>query len=186
MTRTVGIAVAAILLVAAPATPSAGAGACKKFTPSVSESQSGEHDEARDAKVVTVTDSATEDRPLIFEYAHGPGLDMGASYPVVIADGVFFNFQVGSARPTASVNLRAEWATPSHQDVELYLYDSHGHEVAASASFNAVPAVYNADDDDNGLEQIIGFGALRCEGLTLESQGGITTGVDVALSVWLD
>ncbi len=178
-------AVAALTLLLVGATPSVAARKCAAFEPRLQTSQSGLHEEGNREDVVVVKDTATEEKPLTFAYTHGPGLDLGATYDVIVPDAKFFNLQVRSKKQNPQLNLRIEWPAPSPQDVDMYLYNSRGNEAAASASFNAVPEIHN-DDDGNGWEQIVDFPVSNCSGFTLESQGGITVNVQATLKVWLD
>ncbi len=187
MTRRICLATAAVALVGALAAPAGAGGRCKPFKPHLHESQSGKHADAAAAEVLVVTAKATEKKPLTVSYVHGPGVDPGSGFDVVVADAAFFNIQVQTKKRTAALNVRTEWPAPSPQDIELFMYDQRGYQVAQSASFNAVPELHNeGGDDGNGWEQISGHPVRTCDGFTIESQGGITVRTDVTLKVWLE
>lgn len=178
------VAVASLVLVTLPTGAAAGK-RCRAYKPALVSSQSGQHADAAKEKIIVVGDSATQEDPITVAYEHSVGLDLGASYDVIVADGRFFNLQIRSKKASPTLNMRSEWASPSPQDVELFLYDRSGSEVDSSASFNPFPPLNN-DDDGDGFEQITGIFTRNCDGFTVESQGGITVAVQATLNIWLD
>lgn len=144
---------------------------CDAFTPGV--------EDAAEAEVVKITPKATEEEPVVIEFEHG------ASIPEVAPDHQYFNIQVYSSTPTAGLWIKDEFS--ERHDIDLYLFDAAGEEVARSAGFNTLPES-GADSDGNATtnsEQIPGYPAGQCEGYTIESRGYGTPGTDTTLSIWL-
>ena len=147
-----------------------------------SEGHSGNADEAAEAEVVNLTAAATEEKPLVIEYDHGPAIsDVGAE------DTLYFAFQVVSKTPGAGVYIKQEWEG-AEDDMDLYLYDSSGTEVARSGAFNQLPIPGVTDAGGNGgsgFESIPGFPADPCSPYVIESKAYLTDGAPMTLSLWL-
>lgn len=184
LTAVLCLALVAGAFVAAPAQ----AGKKKKFScaPATAavptEGRSSNAEEAAEAEVLNVTAANTEEKPLVIEYEHGPALaDAGAE------DTLYFAFQVVSKKPGAGVYVRQEWPG-SMSDVDLYMYDSSGTEVAYSGAFNPIPVPGVTDSGGNGgqgYESIPGFPADPCSPYTLESKAYATMGEPMTLKIWL-
>ena len=145
------------------------------------EGHSGNAEEAAEAEVVNVTSAHTEEKPLVIEYEHGPALDP------VAEDTLYFAFQVVSKTPGAGVYIRQEWPG-SMSDLDLYMYDSGGTEVAYSGAFNPIPVPGVTDSGGNGgpgFESIPGYPADPCSPYTLESKAYATMGEPTTLKIWL-
>jgi hypothetical protein len=145
------------------------------------EGHSSNADEAAEAEVVNVTAAATEEKPLVVEYAHGPALDPAHE------DTLYFAFQVVSKTPGSGLYLKMEWPGVE-SDIDMYMYDSSGAEVASSGAYNPVPIPGVTDAGGNGgqgFESIPGFPADPCSPYTVESKAYATPGEDMTLSVWL-
>jgi len=143
---------------------------CDAFTPGV--------EDAAEAEVVKITPKATEKKPVVIEFEHA------GSAPVAAQDHQWFNVQVYSKTPTAGLWIKDEFS--DRHDIDLYLYNSAGEEVALSGGFNPLPEV-GGDSDGNATtnsEQIPGYPAGQCEGYTIESVGFLTPGTDATLSIW--
>lgn len=182
------------LLAAAFAAPPAQAGkkkkpfACPPATAAVpAEGHSSNADEAAEAQVVNVTSAATEEAPLVVEYEHGAALHDPALGTPVQEDTKYFAFQVVSKTPGAGLYLKMEWPG-TESDIDMYMYDSGGAEVANSGAFNPVPVPMVFDAGGNGgqgYESIPGFPADPCAPYTIESRAFLTPGEPMTLSVWL-
>ncbi|MGH2746674.1 MAG: hypothetical protein ACRDKB_01950 [Actinomycetota bacterium] len=141
MVRIAAIVSSAVVLAGAFATPAAARKGCGKFKPSEPASASGQTGEALEAKIVKVTDKATEKKPITIEFHQ----DSGAWHPdgsePMVDNSTFFNFQVVSKKKLALLNLRADWGYPTASDLDYYLFDGTGNEIGSSTAFNPLPAV---------------------------------------------
>lgn len=161
---------------------------CPAFTPAEPETASAEGAEALEAPIAKVTDKHTADAPLVVEYEHGPALWETATQTPIQEDTVFFNFQVVTKQPAVGLHVRQEWASPSPDDMDLYLYDATGAQVALSGAINAVPVDQSSlgfGYGGNGFEYIPGYGTASCSGYTAESRAFLTAGQAMTLKVWL-
>lgn len=170
-----GALAAAIALVGATfAAPAVGAKPkalkCGQFAPGV--------EEAAEAEVIKITKKATEAKPVVMEYEQGP-----AFYPAT-SESTYFNIQVFG--PSSGLYIRQEFDNRS--DIDLYLLDGAGEEVASSGAFNPapVPGVFDAGGNGGtGFESINGYPAATCEGFTIDSTAYATFGTPVTLKIWL-
>lgn len=185
--RTLSVLASAGLMVGAFA--AGPADAAKKKKPSCApataaaptKGHSSNADEAAEAKVVTVTSAATEEKPLVVEYEHGPALDP------IQEDTVYFAYQVLSKVPGAGLYVKIEWPG-AMSDIDLYMSDSSGTEVANSGAYNPAPIPGVTDSGGNGgqgFESVPGFPADPCSPYTIESKGYATMGESATISVWL-
>ena len=164
---TAAVALVGAALVAGPA--QAKAVKCSYFSPAV--------EDAAKAPVVKVTPKATEAKPITIKLQHpmsGP----------VAPDLQFANIQVFG--PSGSLNIREEFA--AHSDIDLYLFDAGGEEVASSGAFNPAPIPGVTDAGGNGgsgYESIPGFAVSQCAGFTIESSAYLTPGTEAVITVWL-
>lgn len=171
--------------------------ACPTFTP-VPPEGIPESEEVAEAEITMVTDEATEESPLVLEYEHGPAMyeprGIGEGTPAgepLHSDTVWFNLQVDSALPDRGLYIRQEWASPSPDDIDLYLYDSTSAQVDNSGAFNATPVdavvldFSSGGRGGNGYESIPGHPATDCAGFTVESRAYATMGQAMTLTVWL-
>ena len=185
------VASAALILGAFVAGP---ADAKKKKCPKVTfvepASPSASRTEVPGGKVVTITDKATAEAPVVIEYDHGPALWNVASQEPIVEDTKWFNIQVDSAAPAAGLYLRQEWPIPSVSDMDLYLWDgSSGAQVDVSGAFNAVPVPIPGTFNETGamgFESISGLVVGDCAGLAVESRAFWSAGEAMTLKVWLD
>lgn len=144
-------------------------------------------EEAAEAKVVNVTAAATEEAPLVVEYEHGSAAHDPLLGRPIKEDTVYHAFQVVSKTPGAGLYLKMEWPG-AESDIDMYMTDSSGTEVARSGAFNPVPipGVFDAGGNGGqGYESIPGFPADPCSPYTIESKAFLTPGEDMTLSVWL-
>jgi hypothetical protein len=135
---------------------------------------------AAEADTLKVTDKATEKKPLTVEFDHP------ASLTVVADDYKYYNVQIFSKARATGLYIREEFNEMS--DIDLYLYDEAGEEVASSGAFNPAPIPGLTDAGGNGgsgFESIPGFATERCAGFSIESHAYMTPGTDVALKIWL-
>lgn len=199
--RKASVSIAVLGLVAAQFIGTTGANAaarCKPFKPTAPETASSNGADAEKEKVVLVTEKATESKPIVFEYSHGPAMadgSMGETLgdphaTMLVEDARFFNFQVVEDARASSVNARIEWGSPSPSDIDLRFYGQSGTEIDYSASFNPIQdpsGMVISNDDANGMEQLLGIWVPRCGGFTVESRPAWSPGEDaVTLKVWLD
>lgn len=141
---------------------------CDTFTPGV--------EDAAEAEVVKITSKATEEKPVVIEFEHAGSLP-------VAADHQWFNVQLYSSTPSAGLWIKDEFS--DRHDIDLYLYNAAGEEVALSGGFNTVPEAHDSDGNaTSNSEQIPGFPTAQCEGYTIESVGYLTPGTDATLSIW--
>ena len=158
--------------------------ACAPFVASEPATDSGQGAEAAEAKTVQVTTAATEEKPVVIEYEHGPALWETLTQTPIQEDTVFHNFQVVG---TGGLHLRMEWPG-TESDIDMYLFDGSGTRVASSGAFNPVPVpgVFDAGGNGGqGFESIPGFASSNCQGFTVESRAFMTPGEPVTLKAWL-
>ena len=141
------------------------------------EGHSSNAEEASEAEVVNLTAANTEEKPLVIEYEHGPAADP------VMEDTKYFAFQVVSKTPGAGVYILQEWGGQS--DIDLYLTDASGAEVASSGAFNPIPVALPGATGGPGYESISGYAADPCSPYTIESKGYLTMGEDMTVKLWL-
>ncbi|MGH2694637.1 MAG: hypothetical protein ACRDJJ_07430 [Actinomycetota bacterium] len=138
------------------------------------------YEDAAEAETIKVTDKATEKKPVTVEFDHPPSL-------VAVADDYkYYNVQIFSKARQTGLYIREEFNEVS--DIDLFLYDEGGEEVASSGAFNPAPIPGLTDADGNGgsgYESISGFATERCAGFSIESHAFLTPGTDVALTIWL-
>ena len=131
---------------------------------------------AAEVPVTKITPAATEAKPVTITLEHpmsGP----------VAPDLQFANIQVFG--PSGSINIREEFA--GHSDIDLYLFDAAGEEVASSGAFNPAPIPGVTDADGNGgmgFESIPGFAVSQCAGFTIESSAYLTPGTEATITIW--
>lgn len=174
--RTLVAAVATCALVAGVlAAPAAGAkkGRALKCGPFASGVE-----EAAEAELVKVTPKATEEKPVTIEYEHGASL-----YPAS-TEHLYYNVQIYG--PSRGLYILQEF--DNHSDIDLYLFDAAGEEVASSGAFNPAPIPGVTDAGGNGgigYESINGYPVATCDGLTIESSAYATMGTPASLKIWL-
>ena len=135
-------------------------------------------EDAAEAELVKVTKKATEAKPVVIEFEHAP------SIAEVHQEHLYFNVQVFG--PSSGLYIREEF--DDHSDIDLYLYNGAGEEVASSGAFNPLPIPGYTDAGGNGgagFESIPGHPAATCEGFTIESSAYATMGTPVTLKLWL-
>ena len=141
-----------------------------------------------DAEVITVTDAATAEAPIVIEYEHGAALWETATQMPIQEDTKWFNLQIDSAAPATGLYARLDWAVPSVSDIDLYLWDgATGEQAAVSGATNAVPmnAPFVAETGAMGYESISGFAAVDCSNFLVESRAFLTAGEAMTLTLWL-
>lgn len=146
------------------------------------EGHSANSEEAAEAEVLNLTAAATEEEPLVIEYEHGQAIaDAG------MEDTKYFAFQVVSKTPGAGVYILQEWPG-TESDIDLYMYDETGAEVASSGAFNPapIPMVFDSGGSGGmGYESISGYAADPCSPYVIESRAYLTPGEEMTLSLWL-
>lgn len=143
---------------------------CGQFTPGV--------EEAAEAELIKVTPKATEEAPVTVEYEHAASL-----YPAS-TEHLYYNVQIYG--PTSGLYILQEFDNQS--DIDLYLLDAAGEEVASSGAFNPAPIPGVTDAGGNGgsgFESIPGHPVATCEGFTIDSSAYATMGTPVTLKLWL-
>ena len=183
------LAASAVLAVPAEAKKKPKKKGCPAFAPVEPASNSGETAEALEAPVVKITDAATAEAPVVMEFAHGPALWDTLNQEPIVEDTVFFNIQVESKQGAPTLNVFQEWAAHPPSDMDLYMYDATGTEVAVSGSANAFPTPVSQVPGQGtgawGLESVPGYATSNCAGYTIESRAFTTAGEDMTLSIWL-
>lgn len=149
---------------------------CAPFTPT--------NEAAAEAPLVRVTEKATAEKPIVVEFEHPASLvQEHASLPDT-QDEKYVNIQVVSK---ASQGLYIKEEFNRWHDIDLYLYNTAGEEVASSGAFNPIPVGPFSSGGNGGenFESISGFAANPCEGYTAESVAFATPGTPVKMSIWL-
>lgn len=162
--------------------------ACAEFAPPPVTSGGTTGSDAIEAEVSQVTTAHTAEAPLVIEFEHGAALWDAATHAPVQEDTKYFGIQLPPGVPQSGLFVRLDWPTPSPSDVDLYLYDDTGTEVANSGAFNfaPVPGVLDAGGNGGmGFESIPGLAVDQCSGYVVESQAFLTAGEPMTLSVWL-
>lgn len=187
------------LIVGAFAAAPAGAAKKKKkpfsCAPAAPAAPASDHEGAAAApegEVLRITEAATEENPVVIDYEHGPAMYVFGTSQPVHEDNAYFNLQVISKKPGQGLYILQEWGS-SVSDLDLYLYDSSGTQVAYSGAFNAVPESGTPIGDlsgpngtgGTGFESISGYPAVPCAPHTIESVAYMTQGEPVSLKVWL-
>ncbi len=167
---------------------------CKPYRPTVPTTDSSNAEEVKDVKVVKVTDKFTQKKPLVFDYNHGPALwwptdpTDAEGQAAIMEDTKWFNIQVDSKKKFAGLYVRQEWSATRVSDMDLYIYDKTGSQVASSGVYNQVPeaaGTFGSGDGGEGYEQVLGMGATDCAGYTIESRAFTSPGEAMKLKVWL-
>jgi hypothetical protein len=151
-------------------------------------------DWAADVETVTVTDAATEDKPLTFELTTGHGAGTTSTDYPEDNDGTtlhsFQNILVDSKAKSANVFARIDYI-PTF-DYDLFLRIPAGPAVAYEADFNPFTAAgptpiggYSDGSGGPGWSQIDGFPTPDCSGYTVDVASSITPGGPVTLTIWL-
>lgn len=153
--------------------------ACTPFTP-------GEL--GAEAETVTVTDAATEEKPLEVKLAAGAGL------PEVDVTHIFHNVQIDTASAESGLYARLEFGYG--RDYDLYLRYADGSQAARAAGFNpapfvGVPGVFSFNDTENGghteeeAEALDGIRSADCQGYTFDVATYFGEGGELTLKLWL-
>lgn len=175
MTGRSGRIVAAALFVAGTVVMPAAATArdrCIPFTAGVID--------AAAAPVAQLTHHATKDTPMTIYYEHK------TSTPAA-EEKIYFNVQ--SYLP-ATTTIRGRLEFDKQSDVNMFVYDEKGNQIAAADGVNYVPLHVGPLDFENGgratvgEEQLPGIKARPCAGFTLESRAFFSTGTGVKLQLW--
>jgi hypothetical protein len=165
-----------------PAPPPAAA-ACPPYVPGTNGAK---------AELVTVTDAATKDSPVVVEFEAGRGLALapvlGVPFPDLTAHN-YHNIQVDSANPETGLYVRLEF--PQRHDYDLYLQYPDGTEADHSGDASATPEspVHSCGgtscSSDATHEQISGIATPDCGGWTTDSVAYLTPGGKITMKVWL-
>ena len=146
---------------------------------------------AAEAPFVKVTEAATEEKPIVVEFEHPQSLVQEHEALPDTQDEKYVNIQVVSK---ASQGLYIKEEFNNRHDIDLYLYNAAGEEVASSGAFNPAPVnagVHPAADTTAGgrggetFESILGFEATPCEAYTAESVAFASPGTPVKMTIWL-
>lgn len=143
---------------------------------------------AAEAPLVRVTAKATEEKPIVVEFEHPSSLVQEHEALPDTQDEQYVNIQVVSK---ASEGLYIKEEFDDRHDIDLYLYNGAGEEVASSGAFNPAPVSAGPADLSSGgnggenFESIPGFEAAPCELYTAESIAYATPGTPVKMSIWV-
>lgn len=173
-------------LMVAPATARESSRDCPRFRPSPIDTESERALEVDELPVTMVTDSATEEDPVVIDFEQEAAAWWYAWYergPVVDGN-EYFNVQVKTRRSSVGLHARLEWPL-APQELDLYMYDAYGDMVAWSEAFNQVPAEASGGTGGPGFEYIAGYPARRCQGFTLEDNAMWATPQQAQLKLWL-
>ena len=152
--------------------------ACPAFTPA---------EAGAEAPLTKVTDAATEEAPIEIPIAAESGTPAAGTH-------VFHNLQVDSKNKDAGLYVRYEF--PTHEDLDLYLYNSDGSTAAQAAGFNPFPFIPNnpvfftdgtgtGGHSEQGAEQVDGVLTPDCGGYTADMAQYLSEGGEMLLKVWL-
>ena len=152
--------------------------ACPAFTPA---------EAGVEAPLTKVTDAATEEAPIEIPIAAESGTPVAGTH-------VFHNLQVDSKSKDAGLYVRYEF--PTHEDLDLYLYNSDGSTAAQAAGFNPFPFIPHNDvfftdgtgtggHSEQGAEQVDGVLTPDCGGYTADLAQYLSEGGEMLLKVWL-
>jgi hypothetical protein len=136
---------------------------------------------AADAELTRITAAATEEKPIEVTLEAPDGTPAATQH-------VFQNAQVVSNPGTNGLYVRLEF--PDHADLDLYLRDAAGEQVARAAGFNPAPEGELNDTaagghSETGAEQIDGFAVTKCAGYTVDVESFAFEGGEVLLKFWL-
>ncbi|MFN2594298.1 MAG: hypothetical protein ABR579_05355, partial [Actinomycetota bacterium] len=151
-------------------------------------------DLGKDAKTTVVTDAATKEAPVTVTMPIDVGVGTGTGLPTdaVTTAGeshALQNVQVDSNLPSTGLYVRAEF--DSHNDDDLYLYNTDGSEAAHAAGFNPDPDPNIGDGTGHGghsevgAEQLDGVTTADCQGYTVDLTGATTQGGTITFKFWL-
>ena len=168
---------------------------CKKFKPAVPISDAETRKQAPSSKLFKVKDKHTAKKPLVIKYSHGPAawfitdpVDAEGQRPI-IEDTKWYRLLVDSKKRNVGLYVRQQWSNTPVSDMDVYLYDKFGSQVAVGGDFNQVDGVEGNPLDSGtggpGYEQISGMGAEDCSGYVVESRAFTSPGEDMQLKVWL-
>lgn len=140
-------------------------------------------------KVLTVTDKHTEEQPLEIRYDQ-PAAALFLEAPAPLGDGwVQTPIKIASATRYPDLHVRAEWPTPSVTDLDLFLLDRWGGQIASSESWNLQPLddLYGTDPNTGGpgYEYLKAIPAEGCGRYTVGTGAWHTPGEKVTLRLWL-
>ncbi len=144
---------------------------CSPFAPAV--------EGAAESPVVKITPKATEEKPVVIEFEHGPAGPSQAG----LDEWQYFNIQIFG--PASGLHIREEFS--DRHDIDLYLYDAAGEEVDSSGGFNTapIPGVTDAGGRaGTNYESIPGYAVSPCQGFTIGSDAYMTYGTAVQLKIW--
>jgi hypothetical protein len=148
-----------------------------------------------EAETLVVTDAATEEEPVVFEFNLGADFDEGLQGD---APASVVNVQVDSAAPTTG--LYATFEFPPRRDYDLYAYWPTGEEAASSHGFNQLveaktspPLPFDvsntngnhAGESTDHSENLIGVTTPDCGGYTMQMLNYFGEGGDFELKLWL-
>ena len=183
----VGSLIATVLAV----TPAAArATRCPAFEPSAVPEGTPSAEASLRAPVQVVTDKHTEADPLVIAYEHG----VAAAVPLTphgVLDYRYFNFQVRSQRVSPGLHIKAEWPITSPTDIDVYLFEESGSQIAWGEAWN-LPVIDDVSDrlyyeghGGVGYEYMEGVRASNCAGYSMWSRTSRSPGTPVSLKVWI-
>jgi len=141
----------------------------------------------KDAPVAVVTDSATEEAPVVVELESEMGGPSLSPAPVDLRSFLFQNVQVDSTAAEAGLYVRFEF--PEFRDYDLYLEHADGSTADFSGDAQVAPGELGCGgtscEAGTNYEQVSGIRTADCAGYTARMAGFFTEGGPVALKVWL-
>lgn len=133
-----------------------------------------------------VSADATEASPRAVAFEHDPGV--GALLLRDSADIKRFGVQV-EGRGAVLLHVRTEWATPSPDEIDLWLYDQFGEEIITGSDGYNVPVDNESWENSHsgmGYEYIAGWPVARCDKFVIESEALRSPGREMTLKLWLE
>lgn len=151
----------------------------------------GEH--GAEAEMITVTDAATEEKPVEIKFDAGVGLAGpligGVPVPPDQRTHNYHNLVVDSASAETGLYVRLQFK--DRRDYDLYLEYPSGQEATHSGDFNPGHEALSCGSASTGcssgsnFEQINGVRTKDCQGWTTDSVAYLTEGGEVTLTAWL-
>jgi len=168
---------------------------CKKPPVACSPYEPGE--KGAEADTVTVTDSHTEEAPLIQEISLDPAVDEGLLELAGAGETprAIFNVQVDGTSASSGLYVTFEFQT--HRDYDLWAYFPDGTGAASSHGFQPLIDTQGTQVDESNTatnhggestatsENLVGIITPDCGGYTVEASNYLGEGGDFEIKLWL-
>lgn len=139
--------------------------------------------ELSDRPPIQITNRATKTDPIVVRYDQpqnavfmGPGETAGE---------VKFALQMSSGHRVPRLHVSLEWPTPSVSDIDAYLYDSAGEEVARAEHWNVSPVEEMLGANGGSGYEYFATHVGRCSTYQLMTDTWHSPGEKVTMKIWL-